>query len=95
MRAFFAQPFEKMWAWVRDKDNREMVSWVCGGLAVLAGAVWAVFTYFVHPESTKQQVTPPVDCTIEANYSLAACGGINVDGSINITGGDKVPKETK
>jgi hypothetical protein len=84
-----------MWKFLRKKANRELVGWVCGGLAVLAGAVWAVFVYLVPTESPKPSVTPRVDCTIEANYSLAACGGIDVRGPISITGGGSVPKETK
>ena len=84
-----------MWKFFQKKANRELVGWVCGGLTVLAGAVWAVFTYFVPLESPpKQPVTPPVDCIIEANRSVAACRDIIVPGSINITGGDKVPKAT-
>jgi hypothetical protein len=84
-----------MWKFFQKKANRELVGWVCGGLAVLAGAVWAVFTYFVPAESPKQSVTPPVDCTIEANYSLAACRDINVPGPISITGGGKGHEGTK
>jgi hypothetical protein len=78
MWALFAQPPKKMWAFFRDKDNRELVGWVCGGLVVLIGAVWAVFTYFVPTPSVKPPATPQqVDCTIVAHQSLTACRDVN------------------
>jgi hypothetical protein len=82
-----------MWEFFRKKGNRELVGWVCGGLAVLVGAGWAVFTYFVPADSAKPQANPPqVDCTIEAHRSVAACRDINVGGSIAIGNNDKIPK---
>ena len=85
-----------MWKFFQKKANRELVGWVGGGLTVLAAAVWAIFMYVFPLESPpKQPVTPPVDCTVQANQSVATCGDINVPGSINITGGDNIPKATK
>ena len=75
----------------RKKGNREVVGWVCGGLAVLAGAGWAVFTYFVPAGPATRQANPEVDCTIEAHRSVAACRDINV-GSIAIGSNEKSPK---
>jgi hypothetical protein len=82
-----------MWEFFRKKGNREVVGWVCGGLAVLAGAGWAVFTYFVPAGPAKPQANPQIDCTIEAYRSVAACRDINVGGSIAIGNNDKTPKQ--
>jgi hypothetical protein len=81
-----------MWKFFREKGNRELVGWACGGLAVLAGAGWAVFTYFVPAESAKPQANPQVDCAIEAYSSLAACRDINIGGNIAIGNNGKTPK---
>jgi hypothetical protein len=84
-----------MWKFFQKKANRELVGWVCGGLAVLGGAGWAVFTYFVSPESAKQPAPAEVDCSIEAHYSLAACRDLTLRGPVHITGGDRGPQSTK
>jgi hypothetical protein len=81
-----------MWAFFRDKDNREVISWVCGGLVAIVGTVWAVFTYFIPVKPVKPPAAPQADCTIVANQSLAACRDIDVHGNIVIGNNDKSPK---
>jgi len=34
-------------AFLRDEGNRAVLGWIGGGLVVLAGGFWAVFTFYV------------------------------------------------
>jgi hypothetical protein len=34
-------------AFLRDESNRALLAWIGGGLAVAAGGLWAVFTFYV------------------------------------------------
>jgi tetratricopeptide (TPR) repeat protein len=37
------------WGFIRNSKNREVVSWLGGGAAVIAAGLWGVFTYFASP----------------------------------------------
>jgi hypothetical protein len=34
------------WRWLRNAGNRTVLGWLGGGLIVLAGGLWIVFTHF-------------------------------------------------
>jgi hypothetical protein len=71
-----------MWKFFQQKANREMVGWVCSGIAVLASAIWVVFLFFA---DGKPEDPPRGDCTITAaDGSIATCGSItNKNGNIS------------
>jgi hypothetical protein len=35
--------FENLWAFVRDPENREVLTWIGGGLVVVVTGVWALY----------------------------------------------------
>lgn len=38
-----------LWAFLVDPANREVVSWIGGGLVVICGGLWTVVTFFRKP----------------------------------------------
>jgi len=41
----------ELWSWLRDPANREVITWIGGGLVVVVGGVWAVVKFFAKKES--------------------------------------------
>jgi hypothetical protein len=50
-----------LWAFVSKPENQKTLSWFGGGLVVLAGGAWAVFTY-VWPHEGPSSDGPKVVC---------------------------------
>ena len=38
-----------LWAFLSDPANREVLGWIGGGLVVVCGGLWTVFTFFRKP----------------------------------------------
>jgi TIR domain len=75
-----------LWGFLRDKRNQQVLSWLGGGLVVLATGLWAAFVYFFpapkSPEAKSPEPTPP---SVQAD-----CGGVAIVGPVTgatITGG--------
>ena len=41
-----------VWHWLYDKNNRETVTWIVGGVVVVVGVVWKLFTKERNPKPT-------------------------------------------
>jgi hypothetical protein len=41
-----------IWAFLSDPANREVLSWIGGGLVVVCGGLWTVVTFFHKPAAT-------------------------------------------
>ena len=67
----------KLWSFLGQKRNREVLSWVGGGAVVVAAGFWAIMTYLYPPSSGS---APKSSANIEANCGSVAVGG-NVTGS--------------
>jgi hypothetical protein len=37
---------DDLWAFLSDPGNRAILSWIGGGIVIVAGGVWTVFTFF-------------------------------------------------
>jgi hypothetical protein len=37
---------DAFWSWLQDPANRDVITWIGGGLVVVVGGVWAVVKYF-------------------------------------------------
>jgi hypothetical protein len=63
-----------LWGFLRDKRNQQVLSWLGGGLVVVATGLWVAFIYFFpapkSPEAKSPEPTPP---SVQAN-----CGGIAI-----------------
>jgi SEFIR domain-containing protein len=65
----------KLWSFLQQEKNRQVVGWLGGGVIVLAGGVWVVATFFYSPRPPPQ--TP--DVNVEAPGGVAA--GRDIRGS--------------
>ena len=51
------QAMRALWRYIQEKDNRERLVVVCGGLAAVVAAGWAAYTHFSKKEaSDKPQI---------------------------------------
>lgn len=78
---------------LKDKNNREIISWLGSGLVALAGAAWVIFTYFNPSPTPAPAITPTksetpaaplrrVDKPVPANVS-ASNGSVAVGGDVS------------
>jgi hypothetical protein len=72
-----------LWAIVRKKSNREIISWLGGGAIIAIGGLWALFVYVFPPKPPEDRDKPRL--AIEATNGGIAIGG-NVTNS-NVTAG--------
>ena len=71
-----------MWRFLRNKSNREILSWLGGGLVVICGAAWAVFVFFY---SSGQNTPAAASSSTQAECGSIAVGGDVVGGNISVT----------
>jgi hypothetical protein len=80
------QGMNRLWQFLRDKHNQQVLGWLGGGLVVLATGLWIVVVYLFPPlKSSGPRSLEPVPPTVQADCGGVAIGG-NVSGS-TITGG--------
>jgi hypothetical protein len=78
-----------LWRFIRNKNNREMIGWLGGGLVILATGAWALFTYVYPPAGPSKPAA-----RVEARDGSIAIGG-NVEGStIGVNPSPPVGQET-
>jgi hypothetical protein len=65
----------ELWAFLRQKRNREILGWIGGGVVAVAVGLWAAFIYVFPP---KKIDTPGT------SGAQASCGGVAIGG--NVTG---------
>jgi hypothetical protein len=71
----------RLWKFIRNGKNREILSWLGGGAVVIIAGAWAAVVYFL-PAQKPPESRP---ANVEAN-----CGGVAIGGSVTgttITGG--------
>ena len=74
-----------LWGFLRDKRNQEVLSWLGGGLVVVATGLWVAFVYFF-PAGKSPEVKSPEPVNVQADHGGVAIGG-NVTGATITTGG--------
>jgi hypothetical protein len=54
-----------LWAIVRKKSNREIISWLGGGAVIVIGGLWALFVYVLPPKppEDKDKPRPAIEAT--------------------------------
>ena len=80
-----------IWSFLGSKKNRDIITWVAGGLAAVIVALWTAFVYF-HP--------PKIDAGDGKGGVSASHGGVSVGGNVTnstintspATGGDSQPQ---
>jgi hypothetical protein len=73
----------RFWTFLLQKENREVLGWIGGGVVVAAGALWAVFVFFWTP-SADSGGEPQVN--VEASDGSLAVGGDLTGSTIQIGG---------
>lgn len=56
-----------LWRFIQIKDNRELLAFVCGGLAAIVTAGWVAYTHF-----SKKDTSDKTQTTISAPNGVAA-----------------------
>ena len=62
----------RLWSFIEQKSNREILGWVGGGLVIIVAGLWTAFVYFATPEKT------PSNPSVSAN-----CGSVGVSGNVS------------
>jgi hypothetical protein len=65
----------QLWTFLRLKQNREILTWIGGGLAVIIAGLWTAFVYF-----SDTPKTPASNPSVEAS-----CGSVGVGGNVSGT----------
>jgi|HubBroStandDraft_6_1064221.scaffolds.fasta_scaffold255426_3 hypothetical protein len=70
-----------LWAFLRKPSNLRLLSWLSGGVVVIAGGIWAVVTYVWPPHEA-----PTAVC---ANQSIVIGGSVSRRSPVTnrVTGG--------
>ena len=55
-----------LWKFIRDGKNREIISWLGGGVVVIVPTIWAAFNYFFPHADNKPAAAPPLSITQSA-----------------------------
>ena len=67
----------RFWQFIRKKTNREILTWLGGGLVAVAMGAWAVTVYFFPPQKVEEAKPGP---NVEAR-----CGGLAIVGNVSGT----------
>jgi hypothetical protein len=69
---------------LRDEGNRAVLAWIGGGVAVVAGGIWAVFTFYVDHSNPP----PPITTVVEQKGTGIASGrDTNINAPVTISTG--------
>ena len=68
-----------IWEFVKDPDNRVVLSWIGGGIAALAAGIWAVVKYMTKNGDHKSSKP-----SVSADRGSVAAGGDIKGSEINI-----------
>ena len=67
----------ELFSFIRDKKNRELLTWLGGGAVIIIGGLWAAFVYFNPPKSDKAATS------VSADNCGIAIGGSPVNSPIS------------
>jgi hypothetical protein len=74
---------ERSWAFLTDPANRAVLAWLGGGLVVVLGGAWTVFTYF-RPGSTATRKAGGEPAKVTAAHGSVVVGRDNRGSPITI-----------
>jgi hypothetical protein len=65
----------RVWSFLRNHTNREILSWLGGGIVVVVTGIWFAIIHFFPTQKPAERENPHVQ---------ASCGGVAIGG--NVTG---------
>jgi hypothetical protein len=71
--------FEAVWTFLKDPANQALLTWIGGGIVVIAGGIWAVVKFFAKKEDGADRKP-----SVKAKGRSVAIGGDNKDSPISI-----------
>ena len=65
-----------IWSFLTQPENREVLSWLGGGLVVVCGGLWAVLRFFIgrRGSATSEASEPPSESRVSASHGGIAGG---------------------
>jgi len=72
----------RLWKFLRQEQNRQVLGWLGGGFVVVATGAWAAFVYFV---SVQKPPEPRPAAEARPAKVEASCGGVAVGGNVSGT----------
>jgi SEFIR domain len=81
-------PVRKLWSFLQQEKNRQVLGWLGGGVVILAGGVWVVVTFFYSPHPPSQE-----GVVIQETHAPYSPPINNVSGDVTITNGP-APRES-
>src|SRR5712671_5511306 len=70
------------WAFLKSKTNREIVSWLGGGVTVIAAGIWTVLVFLHHDGKNSNTVTTPQ--VTQSGTGVASGGNTVINAPVNI-----------
>ncbi len=64
-----------VWAFLADPVNREILAWLGGGLAAVAGGIWTVLTFFLDRRNAGDGAEAPGPGSVNIRVSSGLSGG--------------------
>ena len=80
-----------VWSFLSALKNQKTISWIGGGLVLVAGGTWALFTYF-WPHEASSPEGPKIVCAQPGGVAAArdASGNtITINGNAQVAAGAK------
>jgi hypothetical protein len=75
-----------IWSFLQVESNRTVLTWIGGGVVVVASGIWTVWKFKRSSPAPKSTPDPTVTAT---DGSFAAGRDLNISGKIDTRGGTK------
>jgi hypothetical protein len=81
---------DQLWSWLTNAANRDVITWIGGGLVVVIGGVWAVVKFFAKKESSAGAAR-----SVRADRGGVAAGGSISNSPINTSSDKETSKKAR
>lgn len=75
-----------IWAFLSDPQSREVLTWLGGGLVVVAGGAWTVIKFFATREVRAKAGPTPPSHRVTSRDGVAAGGNVSIGNRHGLTG---------
>jgi hypothetical protein len=75
-----------LWGFLQDESNRTVLTWIGGGIVVVAGGCWTIIRFLISKKEKGERAAVP---HVTASQGAVAAGGDIRDSRIDTRGGTK------